>query len=461
MTTVQLPPELWDRIFDYLPFQQQLQKAVVCRDWNERVARRANFSLSCPAHNSHNHIGAIRNSMRNYKSFKLERLQTEQEYVNSQQAILECKQRFSIWKLSLSTVSNEMLERFVDEHYDWICTTRSLLLQLAEGEKFPVDVLARLVNLRELRLLNVTDTNADWTRLWSQLRLIRVLTIDAAWHYNDEALGDLMESVSSHTSLIELTIRSNDTTCLAMIANKLIHLEKLALIRLTVRLENVELNFPSLKHLNLDIGWFVFNRPYLNINAPKLKYLRVSTKTIPFVRFTDRTKILQMDLFGYSISSPHPCFSTVEKLGLTIQEPANQESVVEEIKLFPNVDTLVVKLISKDCAIAVPCASTFMHVKYLHLNNFVLCIDFFEQIAQIKLLQHLTIEECNFSLKTSSYQVDLSHLSYFRVKRVSLPMSVEVFPVVASDQPPVVLIDKLRTHLWRNDHFNVFSSKWE
>ncbi|XP_058447663.1 uncharacterized protein LOC131428042 [Malaya genurostris] len=461
MSTVQLPPEIWDRIFDYLPFQQQLQKAVVCRAWNKRVAYKAILSLSCSGHNSQNLIYSIRNTIRNYKNFKIELLRTEQEYLETQHAVLECSQRFNVQTLSLELASSVMLEKFVDDHYNWIRTVRNLCLQLVDGENLPVDLLAKLTNLRKLRLLNITDANANWTKLLIQLSLIRALTIDAAWHYNDEALDKLIESVSNFTGLVELTIRSNDSACLTTIASNLIHLEKLSLVRLTIRREDRVLDFPSLKHLNFDVNWFVFDSMTFNINAPLLRYLRISKKIVPFVQFTDRTKIQQMDLFGFSISSSHSSFSTVETLGLTTQEPANQESILKEMKLFPNILKLTLKVMSKDCSIEVPCAASFQHITCLHLNNFVLRMQFFEEIAQHKILQHLTLEECNFSLNASSNSVELSHLNYFRVKRVSLPMSVDSFPVVAFGQPPIELVDKIRTHLWRNDHFNVFSSKWD
>lgn len=77
-------------------------------------------------------------------------------------------------------------------------------------------------------------------------------------------------------------------------------------------------------------------------------------------------------------------------------------------------------------------------------------------------LQHLSLEECNFFPESSveAEQANLSHLSYFNVKRVSMAMTVEKFPIITNEnQPPVVIVDKLRTHLWRNDHFNVFSSR--
>ncbi|KAL9692290.1 hypothetical protein quinque_016417 [Culex quinquefasciatus] len=73
--------------------------------------------------------------------------------------------------------------------------------------------------------------------------------------------------------------------------------------------------------------------------------------------------------------------------------------------------------------------------------------------------RNLTIEECNFFHNCTGPPADLTHLRHFRVKRVSMPIVACTSVALAANQPPVVVVDKLRTHLWRNDHFNVFSSK--
>ncbi|XP_053695856.1 uncharacterized protein LOC128743328 [Sabethes cyaneus] len=464
MTAPQLPPEIWDRIFDYLPFQQQLEKAVVCRAWNARIVWKASLVLSCPSHYVQNHIDAIRHSLRNYRSFMVHMLKSDEDYTRIQLAIQECKEKFAIQKLFLYYTSSKAVQRLVDEHFEWISTVQCLHLQLCDDESFPAETLSKLVKLRELRLLNITDTNANWTMLWNQLSLIRSVTLDAAWHYNDAALRNLVDAVSECSNLTELTLRSNgsnDTTAeLSSITKKLTNLKKLSLVRLTIRINDVVLQLPELTYLNLGISWFVFDKPCLTINAPKLQFLRVSKNNIPFVKFAEGTNITQMELYGHSMSWAHSSFSTVKRLQLTIQEPANQEVIEDEIKLFPIVDSLVIKLLSKECTMLAPAGNRLLHLKKLHLNNFVLHMIFFEEIAQMKLLQSLTIEECNFFLERDVAQVDLSHLCCFRVKRVSLPMFVERFPIIAEGQPPVVLVDRLRTHLWRNDHFNVFSSKW-
>ncbi|KAL1378089.1 hypothetical protein pipiens_015827 [Culex pipiens pipiens] len=453
-----LPPEIWDRIFDCLPFREQLDKAVICRAWNLRVARRATVLIDGPG--SREHLEALQKSQRNYRSFTVEVLKEERHYQATRKVLHVCRKKFRAQRIRFGSVTSRLFTLVVQKYFEWVGTVQVLSLQLCDDEAFPAEALSRLVDLRELRLLNVCDTAVPWGGVLGQLDKLRILTVDAAWHYNDEALGELVEAIAGCVNLRELTIRSHDTVGLGKLAESLSLLTKLSLVRLTVRLDESVLNFPALRQLNLDIDWYEFDKPHLVINAPLLESLRIAKKTIHFLKLSQKTQISSLDLFGYSISSPHPCFSTVRELTLSTWEPANAEAILDEINFFPNVEKLAIRLVSKECVIPVPEAATFKHVKTLYLNNFVLSISFFEEMAQIKILENLTIEECNFFHNCTGPPADLTHLRHFRVKRVSMPMAVDTFPVaLAPNQPPVVVVDKLRTHLWRNDHFNVFSSK--
>uniref|UniRef100_A0A1Q3FCM1 F-box domain-containing protein n=1 Tax=Culex tarsalis TaxID=7177 RepID=A0A1Q3FCM1_CULTA len=453
-----LPPEIWDRIFDCLPFREQLDKALVCRGWSQRVARRATVSIDGPG--SREHLEALQKSQRSYRSFTIEVLKEERHYQAIRKVLHICRKKFRAQRIRFGMVTSRMFTQVVQKYFEWIGTVQVLSLQLCDDEPFPVEALSRLVELREVRLLNVCDTGVPWSRVLGELGNLRMLTVDAAWHYNDEALEELVEAIAECRNLRKLTIRSYNTVGLGKLTESLSLLTKLSLVRLTVRLDESVLSFPALRHLNLDIDWYEFNKPHLTINAPLLESLQISKKTIHFLKLSQKTQISSLDLFGYSISSPHPCFSTVRELSLSTWEPANVEAILDEINFFPNVESLAIRLVSKECTIPVPEAVTFKHVKTLYLNNFVLSISFFQEIAQIKTLERLTIEECNFFHNCTGPPADLSHLRHFRVKRVSMPMAVDTFPVtVAPNQPPVVVVDKLRTHLWRNDHFNVFSSK--
>nr|XP_019551336.2 uncharacterized protein LOC109421292 [Aedes albopictus] len=464
--TVHLPPELWDRIFDLLPFKDQLEKATVCRAWNDRVARWATLRLTCPtAARSEEHLSTIRHSLRKYRSFSAEAIRTDEDYQCFQKALEECERKFCVQRFRFWYVTGAIFERLMKEHYEWLRSARCIVVNLCEEERFPVHVLRDLTSLRELRLLNVSDTSVDWTSIEDRFEHITKLTVDAAWYFNDEALEQLVEAICRCRNLTELTLRSNDTTNLAKLAESLSKLEKLSLMGMHIRLAEDSLRFPYLKYLNFDIGSFVFDKPCLFVQAPLLQTLLIAKRTIPFVKFPESTRLWRLHLYGYSLSVAHPCFTTVKDLSLTTWEPANQEAVVEEIQLFPNVVYLSVKLKSKDCNIVVPDAAIFQHMTRLHLNNFVLSMEFFQNVARARMLEHLSLEECNFFLYSpdadDEVPLQLSHLSYFNIKRVSMPMTVEKFPIIGNeDQPPVVMVDKLRTHLWRSDRFNnVFSSR--
>ncbi|XP_021703421.1 uncharacterized protein LOC5573957 isoform X1 [Aedes aegypti] len=460
--TVHLPPELWDRIFDLLPFKHQLEKATVCHAWNNRVARWATLRLSCPTTRIEEHYSIVSKSLRNYRSFSAETIRTEEDYQCVQKVLQECQRKFCVQRFRFWYVTGAIFERFLREHFEWFRSARCLVVNLCEEEPFPVDVLRELTGLRELRLLNLSDVTVDWSAIAIRSEHITKLTIDAAWYFNDEALEQLVEAICRCRNLTELTLRSNDTTSLGMLAESLGRLEKLTLMGLHIRLVEDSLHFPSLIYFNFDIDWFVFEKPYLVIKSPRLQTLLICKRTIPFVKFPDSSQLSRLHLYGYSLSMAHPCFTTVKDLTLTTCEPANREAIMEEIQLFPSIEYLSVKLRCKSCTIVVPEAATFQHVVRLHLNNFVLSMEFFADIARMKLLEHLSVEECNFSLDPSDeVPLLLPHLSYFNVKRVSMPMTVDSFPIIGNeDQPPVVIVDKLRTHLWRSDNFNhVFSSR--
>ncbi|XP_055600851.1 uncharacterized protein LOC129749792 isoform X2 [Uranotaenia lowii] len=351
----------------------------------------------------------------------------------------------------------------VREFQDWFSTAVVLKIQLNDNERFPSEVLSSFKFVQELHLNNLSDSAADWSCVWDSMKALRSLTAYMCWNFSDAALECFIASVCKKCKLLKgFTIFATDCINVSPIAKSLINLEKLALVGMMVALEPSTLVFPALRELHLDLEIFQSDEIYLSLDAPKLDYLRIPKKNIPHIHFSNSTKFTRLTTYGDCMETPYPWFLETEELKTTIHEPSNQEAILTEMNLFPKMARLAVKIMSKECTTHVPSACTFQNIRSLYINNFILSMNFFVQIAEMKLLERFIIEECNFLLDVhNTGLLDLSQLHHYRVKRVSMPRTVTVFPVIASGQPPIVLVDRLRTHLWRDDFYNVFSSQWD
>ncbi|XP_058820841.1 uncharacterized protein LOC131683037 [Topomyia yanbarensis] len=172
MSIAALPAEILQKIFDYLPRSEQLQKTRISHRWNELVLRETYLILAYGDQLISERI--LRRTARGYCCFSVEFSESYEE-IRSRLAI--CAQKFALRKLILDGIQTYALVSFVGEYRGWL---RSLVqLSVTVSNRVDSSETDVRLDLPRLRILSWTYNTEGGSTALPVFRLNAPLLEDA------------------------------------------------------------------------------------------------------------------------------------------------------------------------------------------------------------------------------------------------------------------------------------------
>ncbi|XP_062552683.1 uncharacterized protein LOC134217872 [Armigeres subalbatus] len=515
-----LPAEILQKIFDFVPRAEQLEKTSISRRWNQLALRETYLILAYGEQVISERI--LRRTKRSYCCFSIE---FSEAYEVLRPRLKICAEKFFLRKLILDGIQTYALLLFAQEYRQWLrsvvhfSVTVSNKIDSSDGEqhldlprlkvlswtcsteeenrilpKFVLNapaledvyvefgcdanqtplVLEHTTNLKSLgvfvpKMIPIMCPNGllvlDCLRIYNSTRpfswnleqftlpCLKVLEL-CGCTINSESIVALR-----HFPHLETLIIQTETIHLInlhMIANSLPKLKQLRLFDIKWTHNPEMLTFPSLQVLDIndttqnDDGWS------LEINAPHLITLKGTALNLLGFELANPSSVKCMILHGLYLNYFQPrLFASVMILHIDIPCDGRHLMINECIHQFPNLTRLTLVLHEKQSPVNLSghlLAISFIHLRYLHLQNFDLDYNFLVGMGKCLKLRTLIIQDGTLTVAADDRPVYFSDQQHFYLQNVKIPTEVTSFPVF---NPPTRLILSLPDG-------NVFSTlKWD
>ncbi|XP_058453910.1 uncharacterized protein LOC131431947 [Malaya genurostris] len=390
MSIDRLPAEILQKIFDYLPRAEQLQKTRINRRWNRLSLRETYLILAYGEQLISERL--LRRTTRGYCCFSIE---FSEAYEELRSRLCICAQKFSLRKLILDGIQTYAMVSFVSEHGSWL---RSLVqLSVTVSNQIDSSQINVQLDLPRLRILSWTYNTEGCSSALPVFRLNAPSLEDAfiecletercplilentgklkslglfvpkliehlcpdglnsldclriynssrpfAWNIDQcslsrlkvlELCGCVVSGVSlsfirNFPQLETLVIQTelNNPINLSIIANSLPNLKQLRLFDVRYIYEPGMLTFPSLQTLDINDVMCDHADHQLEINAPYLMTLKGTNLNLILLELTKYSTVKSLIVFGLYLNFPRPrLFESVMILYLDV--PCNTSNAM-------------------------------------------------------------------------------------------------------------------------------------
>ncbi|XP_065083490.1 uncharacterized protein LOC135705669 [Ochlerotatus camptorhynchus] len=425
-----LPAEILQKIFDYIPGVEQLQKTAISRRWNRLTLRETYLILAYGEQVISERI--LRRTQRGYCCFSIE---FSEAYAVLKPRLQICAEKFFLRKLILDGIQTYALVQFVkeyrnwlrgvvhlsvtltnqvdsgseDDHLDlprlrvlsWTCGTEGgspvlpkftlnapaledVYVECADTDRTPL-VLEHTTNLKSLgifvpKLIPAMCPNGllvlDCLRIYNSMRPF-------SWDPQQFGLPRLTvlelcgctvnnESISSlqHFPNLETLIIQTETTNLInlhIIANSLPKLKQLRLFDVKWTHNADILTFPALQVLDVNDTVQTGDGWPLEINAPHLITLKGTAFNLLGFELTNPVSVKCMIMYGLYLNYFHPrLFASVMILHIDVPCDNRQLMITECIHQFPNLTRLTLVLHEKQSTVSIN--GHLLAISFIHLR---------------------------------------------------------------------------------------------
>ncbi|XP_055595241.1 uncharacterized protein LOC129745894 [Uranotaenia lowii] len=494
MSFDQLPEEILQKIFDYLPHAEHIDKTRVSRRWNRLALKETYLILAYGESVISERI--LQRTSRGYCCFSIE---FSESYEALRAKLALCAKKFFLRKLILDGIQTYAIMTFVDEHRLWLRSLVHLsITSINQINTFGDDVELELPRLRILSWTFNTDSgnrqmpvfriraplledvyiehgDLDRTPLilenTSRLKslglfvprlieglcpnglesatCLRVYNSSSPFEWNIDRFNlprlQTLElcgcSVNSNSTLflrnfrnLEMLVIQTETSNvidLTVVAHSLPKLRILRLFEIKVRSSETSITFPSLQTMDLN-DTICSDMP--TINARNLMTLKGTSLNVNSFILTDYSVVRCLILYDLYLNFRQPRqFSSLMILYLDVPCDDANPMLAECLLQFPRLFRLTIVLHNKRAPINISghfLAMAFVDLNYLHMRNFDLDYNFLEGINKARRLMTLILQDGTLAVSTDDRQFAFNEVQYFYMKNVMLPKQVINFPIL-------------------------------